>query len=292
MINLVHRKDLNLDKYNNCIGTANNTRVYAYSWYLDEVTEHYDVLVEDDYVAVMPLPYRKKLGIHYIFIPPWTQQLGVFSTRDYSKKYLSTFLAAIPKKFKHITINFNAANVFDKNSTVVRTNYILDLTPPYEQLVKRYSKGRKSDLKKAKQFNFTIKQVTKSDTLITLFKTIKGDKVRVSTTDYEKLKALTNSMSQQGTMAIIEVLNESLACIGGAIFLIDAKRITYLFSVSNAEGRKKQVISAVIDRLIKKYANSSRLFDFEGSDSNVRATFFKSFGALKELYFYYKKVRL
>ena len=43
----------------------------------------WDALVEDDYVSVMPLPYRKKMGVTYIFPPTMTQQLGVFSHENH-----------------------------------------------------------------------------------------------------------------------------------------------------------------------------------------------------------------
>ncbi len=92
MITYIKRDALNIEKYNSCISNALNSRIYAYSWYLDIVTDtKWDVLVLDDYKAVMPLPKRQKYFINYIFLPPWSQQLGVFSIHKIESDLLNFF---------------------------------------------------------------------------------------------------------------------------------------------------------------------------------------------------------
>jgi hypothetical protein len=49
-------------KYDTCMAQSLNSRIYAFSWYLDAVADHWDVLVYGDYEAVMPLPWRQKMG--------------------------------------------------------------------------------------------------------------------------------------------------------------------------------------------------------------------------------------
>jgi hypothetical protein len=66
MIHYVKRKDLDLNKYDACINNAINSRIYGYSWYLDIVADNWDVLVLNDYEALMPLPWRQKYFIKYI----------------------------------------------------------------------------------------------------------------------------------------------------------------------------------------------------------------------------------
>ena len=61
MIQFVKRNQLDEDKYNACISTSLQSRVYAYSWYLDIVADNWSVLVLDDYQAVMPLPWKRSL---------------------------------------------------------------------------------------------------------------------------------------------------------------------------------------------------------------------------------------
>ena len=64
-IKYLSREELDDVKYNNCITESKQALLYGYTWYLDIVCDRWDVLVLDDYVAVMPVPWRKKYGIKF-----------------------------------------------------------------------------------------------------------------------------------------------------------------------------------------------------------------------------------
>jgi len=49
-------------KWDECINSASNGLIYAYSFYLDHMSKHWDALVLGDYNAVMPLTWNKKYG--------------------------------------------------------------------------------------------------------------------------------------------------------------------------------------------------------------------------------------
>ena len=65
-------------KWDACIGSANNGLIYGYSTYLDAMANNWDALVSGDYELVMPLPWRKKYGVYYLYQPFLTACLGVF----------------------------------------------------------------------------------------------------------------------------------------------------------------------------------------------------------------------
>lgn len=285
MIQYFTRKTLNIEKYDACIKNANNTRIYAFSWYLDIVSDNWDALVLDDYKAVMPLPWRSKYFIKYIYIPCWTQQLGVFSSGKINDKLIMRFIHKIPKKFKKITINFNTENkLIDKNSTE-KVNYILPLNKPYDVLFKNYRSIRKRVKKK---LHFFKTDVNDYKNLIQLFKKEKKGKVSISELDYQKLAVLINYLNKKNSVEILLVKDDEEQLLGGAFFLKDAKRITYLFSAVSKQGRKKQIMTLVIDTIINKYANTNYTLDFEGSMIEGIAFFFKSFGAIEEKYYLYQ----
>jgi len=99
MITYLTRDHLDVEKYDRCISNAINSRIYARSWYLDAVTkDRWDVLVLDDYVAVMPLPKRRKFFLNYIYLSPWSQQLGVFSTGTIDSRLVKQFIAEKGRK--------------------------------------------------------------------------------------------------------------------------------------------------------------------------------------------------
>ena len=64
-VRFVEHKDIDRPRWDGCVHYANNSLVYAYSWYLDNVSgEEWDALVEGDYESVMPLiPNHKIWGV-------------------------------------------------------------------------------------------------------------------------------------------------------------------------------------------------------------------------------------
>lgn len=288
MISYLKRNEIDTEKYDACIQNAINSRIYAFSWYLDCVADHWDVLVLNDYEAVMPLPWREKYFIKYVYLAPWIQQLGVFSIKPFDKNLTAIFLAKIPRKFKLVEQFLNTDNKIDSER---RTNYILNLQNSYEDLFKNFSKGRKSDIRKAQKSNIVIKSANDVTKIIELFKVQKSTEISRIEDDYSALTKLTEVLVKKDKVRILEAyFDDKLS--GGAIFLIDDKRITYLFSALSEKGRELKVMSLLIDKMIKKYANSNYIFDFEGSMLKSIASFFNSFGAEEELYYHYKRRKL
>ena len=54
-----------------------NGLIYSTTTYLNALTENWHGIVVDDYAAVMAIPWKRKYGIRYAYIPPFTQQLGM-----------------------------------------------------------------------------------------------------------------------------------------------------------------------------------------------------------------------
>ena len=92
MIYCIKRKDLDVEKYDACIAASVQFRIYAFSWYLDICCTNWMVLVLNDYEAVMPIPYRKKYGIKYVYPPLWILELGLYSKK---KSSIDSFLEVL-----------------------------------------------------------------------------------------------------------------------------------------------------------------------------------------------------
>lgn len=292
MIEYITRKQLNVSKYDQIISISTNTRVYAYSWYLDVVCEQWDALVYNDYKAVMPIPRRKKVGINYIYLPPWTQQLGIFSSEIITQKLITQFIGSIPRKFKLIDVFFNSDNPIGLKKIKQRENFILSLTKNYKEIKKGFSKGRKSSCKKGQVNDLKVVPDFDPDKIIELYKKNKGSELRTKEFDLVLLRKLITIALPRNFVQSIGVVDDHSQLVGGAFFLNDSHRITYLFSALNNEGRAKQAMSFLIDHVIRTNAESDLIFDFEGSIIRELASFFKSFGAQKETYFYLRKVCL
>ncbi len=288
MIRYLKRNQLDIKKYDACISNAVQSKVYAFSWYLDSVLENWDTLVLDDYVAVMPLPKAKKYGITYVFQPFWIQHLGVFSGSPLSDAQMADFINNVPKKFRLIDFNIN----FKLENSEEHLNYILPLGDDYKTLFKNFSKGRKSSITQAEKFGLTLQESKDYEPIIKLFKQNRGLNIEVTETAYSKLERLLLKANELNQLKIIEAYSKSNQLIGGAFFILSKHRITYLFSAINQEGRDLQAMSLIINSIIKEYSETEYVLDFEGSMLPGVAKFIRSFGAQKELYYHYKKWRL
>ncbi|WP_439127559.1 hypothetical protein [Polaribacter sp.] len=284
MIHYVKRKDLDTEKYNYCIENSLQSRVYAFSWYLDVVADHWDVLVLEEYKAVMPIPWKKKYGIKYVTQPYFCQQLGVFSIDTISKNQQEIFLKHIPKKYLKVTLSLNSKNILISNN-LNRLNYFLKIPEDYKQLYKNFSKGRKHAIKVGEKEALEVKNTT-ANNLLRIHKkhynfTIPEDKLI-------KLVKIANTKKA----VMVKGVFKAGVLLGGAIFIVSNTRIIYLFSVFTEEGRKFQASSFLISIMLKGKENIGKILDFEGGNLENIGRFYRSFGAKEEHYSVFKRTFL
>ncbi|TVZ56964.1 hypothetical protein OD91_2268 [Lutibacter sp. Hel_I_33_5] len=282
MINYIKRKDLNVKKYDACIEESIQSRIYAFSWYLDIVADNWDVLVLDAYEAVMPIPWKRKYFLKYSTQPYFCQQLGVFSKTTLSAKLQVDFINRIPNSFLKVSYQFNSDNVNVSNHFSERKNYILNLSEDYSELRKKYKKDRKYRVNQSLRNDFVIQNI-EIDNLIKIAKE-HYKFIALLDKDYLKLKKLMYQAVKTNNGFLLGVKDA-----GGCFFLKDKKRLIYLFSVMTPFGKEKQVPSLLLDSIIKEYSNSNYTLDFEGSMIPGVEAFYKSFGAEKEDYYLFEK---
>lgn len=257
--------------------------IYGYSWYLDCLAEEkWDGIIVGDYEAVFPLPTRKKFGIHYIYQPFFCQQLGLFSA-DHQSYILRDIIAAIPSKFKKIHLQLNPSCI-DSDNSHWKKNYLLDLTPSYEDIKAKYNKDARQNLKKINKIPVQIRQTLDFETAIFLHKQSWGvldDKVKPK--DYDHFAKACAIAKEKGQLFCVEaVLNNET--IGAAIFIHSAKRLHYLVSGPTALGRQYSIMHGIIDFAIYTHANQAKLLDFEGSEIPEVALFYEKWGSYFEKY--------
>ena len=82
MIRYFKHREIDKEKWDACINQSLNGRFYVLSWFLDIVSPGWEGLVEDDYVAVFPVPRKRKYGIPYLIQPMHLKFLDIYSTRQ------------------------------------------------------------------------------------------------------------------------------------------------------------------------------------------------------------------
>lgn len=283
---ILHLKHQNIDyqRWDKVISDSRNSIVYPFSWFMDSVSPHWEALVTEDYNFVMPLPVKKKYGISYVIQPILTQQLGIFSPQIITEKIITHFIKHIP--YISYQINLNEHNYTRLAQSY--TNLILDLSLSYNHLSRNFSTNTNRNIKKATNHQLYIDRALDSAHFLHfLFK----EEKKYPLPD----KKITTSVILNGIMnhsiELIGVRNLSGTLIAVLGLLISGNRLIYLLPSSNTEGKEKSAMFYLINELIKTYAETDKILDFEGSRIEGIARFYQGFGAKPRSYYTIKRMR-
>ena len=291
MIRYLTHNQIDTQRWDDCIEHSPDGLVYALSWYLDVVHPGWEALVEDDYETVMPLAAGKKFGINYIFQPFFTQKFGVFGKKEVSEAKIERFLGAIPEKFKFA--EFNCANFSvtrdSKDSKVCaiisHRNIELSLNQDYSVIAENYHSNTKRDLAKAKKGNLTIVEDAKPSVIIELFRKNRGKGItKWGDKEYVRLMDLVEAAKNHEKCLVLAAKNTDNQIVAGAFFMLDNNKIVFLFSGSDESNKEYHGLTFLLDYVIQKYSGSGKTLDFEGSDNDGLARFYKGFGGIEKYY--------
>ncbi len=311
------RQQINAELWDACVEQSNYPLHYGLSWYLDIVSPNWEGLVwleNEQYLAVMPLPIRKKWSVFkYIHQPLFCQLTGVWTQDESLVPY---FLEAISRYFSYVVSlhSFNTtlsldvnkspynpnlttfkklSNLFKSRSRVLKPDFstsrlhthTLNLHLPYETIQKHYSPDRKLNLKRALKENWQIKESTDIAPMIQLFRENTEHKIKggVGEWAYLILENLYKALNQRGLATLWYAIKED-KIEAGALFTIYKNRIIYLFNTASQAGRTGNSRTLMIDKMIQEYANKDFIFDFESPDNELIVDFYKSFGAEEEAF--------
>ena len=288
MIRFVKHNEIDTDKWDACIKKSVNSLPYAFSWYLDIIVVRWNALILNDYEAVFPLPTRQKFSLKYSFTPFWVQQLGLFSKTFKGLERVNDFVAAIPKQYRFVELNMNHyAPLQGKPAFQIKknNNFLLVLNKPYQEQIQDYSKNLKRNLKKASLKGLQLFKNDSPKGLIQLFRADKGKSIaHFSESDYQNLERIMHVAVHKHCGQVWMAYDEGNRPLAGMFLLFGSKSVILLFTGNSKEGKECAAMPFLIDEFIKEAANSSLIFDFEGSNDENLARFYKSFGAVNHAY--------
>jgi hypothetical protein len=289
-VRYLKRQDIDTRRWDDCIDKASNGLIYGLHVYLDHMARgHWDALVYGDYEAVMPLPWRRKFSIKYSYQPSFTQQGGIFflpAVTALIPDLIESFLKELRAQFRFSEIFLNYANPYP--GLPVHKNYILPLDAPYDELASGYNKDLARNLRLANEnpldylTDFSLEKALES-----FEKEYAARLASVRKEDYHSFKSLCMDMRQRDQLLVRAVYGQTqlLAC---AVVLRDHRRLYLLQSTTFAEGRKRRANHFLLDKLIREFAATGLLFDFEGSDIRDIGRFYENFGSKDQPYFFYR----
>ncbi|HEY8389026.1 MAG TPA: GNAT family N-acetyltransferase [Parasegetibacter sp.] len=278
------RDHLNTDRYNRCISEATNGLIYAYSDYLDLMSVRWSALVFNDYEAVMPLPWNKKYGVHYIYNPAFTACLGVFG-KNVESQLLKSFLDTIPRKFRYWDFSLNHGNFFELTgfSLYQRRNFILDLQNSYDSLFSKFNQNVKRNIARAQNAGCVPITDIPVEDVIQLAGERLNEKTGVKKEDFENFGQLYQLLHAHGKAKTYGIYHES-RLMASAVFFFSHNRAYYILVGNHPNSRVIGASHFLINQFIKDYSGTNLILDFEGSDMHNLAFFYSSFGGVEEKY--------
>jgi len=266
---------------------------YMQSWVLDLCCPEWEALIGDD-GSIMPLIWRRRFGMDYLYQPYGVQQQGVFSPRRESGTD-DGFLSAVPKRFRYWDIHLNAsmhvhAEREDRLSTNSTQDLLLDKDPSGSRA--DYSKGHRRNLSKAGSDPPVIHHDIEVNEFIALFDrtTVKRFK-NVPSGGLLLLERMMHGALERGQCSVLGVRGKR-SVIAAACFMEWEGRSIFLKSANDGAGLDHQAMFHIIDRYITEHAGTGILLDFAGSNTASVARFNAGFGARSTVYLHLVRNRL
>ena len=284
MIRFIDRKEIDVGKWDRLIAQSPAETIYAYTWYLDQVANNWSALVVDNYRYVMPVAWKKKVGMKYIYHPFYTQQLGVFGRDEPDPDLLRKMLKMLYRKFRFAGLNLNTLNLVGEEKpfeVVDKSNYVLPLDREYNHLFASFKTNTKRNLKKSIDLSDLVDKGISVEELVGLKR--RNDVIKRSEEGYQWLEGLLETIVKRGDGKIYATRTEG-RLTAAAFFASSKTRAIYLLSASSSEGKERRAMFRIVDTFIRDHASSGMILDFEGSNIPSVARFFIGFGARAEIY--------
>jgi hypothetical protein len=286
LIRHVPHNEIDFIKWDACISQADNGLIYATTAYLNIVCDNWDGIVIDNYKAVMPLPWRKKYGITYLYQPAFFPCGGVFSNGEVNEKDSFESWSLVQQHFKYAQLDVNAKAVANNIVGVKfteRRNFYLPLSDSFETIVSAFSDRLKRNLKTATKQELTYTNSTNFKDAVRIFKALYAERIKSLTEkDFKTLARLAAELPETICRTVTDNAGEVLAI---AIFLFDGKRLYNIAPSVTEKGKALRANYFLYQELIREFSSNSFILDFEGSDIKGIADFYESFGAKEETYF-------
>lgn len=284
MIKYTGRRNIDEEQWNRVIASSAYETIYPYTWYLDACADHWGAFVMPGYECVMPVAFRKKIGIRYTYQPLYCQQLGVYSAKGIDVEITRMFLHALQKKFRMGDYALNEGNLIGEEPGFEVTdnmNYILPLDTDYNVIKQNYSENCRRNLKRAGQHHLRFDDDITIDEIISLKKHASG--AAITPANYAYMNNLMLSLKSLGRIRILGA-RDGNHLVAAAVFAFSEQRGVFLLSASSEAGKEHRAMFMVVDQFIQMYAGKVPKLDFEGSNIPSVARFFRGFGAKPQEY--------
>lgn len=291
-IQILPRQRIHTERWNQCVAEANHSNIFMYSWALDALCTHWDGLVINEYEAVLPLPWRQKWGIKYVYQVPFIPRLSVMGAL-WQPTHSPAVWQAMQRHFFYIHTDIDNLEC-SALATQTRTNLYLPLTPAYPVLEAQFTEACRKNIRKAIARGCQLAPASHVENIFQVYDNAYGGLQNSHTQrNYQSAIAFANAALHHGKASLWQVHHQqSHEQLYAGILLHDKDRIYYWLGAPTTQGRQCRATYFFISQILQQYSQTPTCFDFEGSDIPSVAHFYQQFAPLVETYFQVKWHRL
>lgn len=293
MIRHLRNEEIDRQQWDRLLDQCPDRLWYARSRVLDRMAPGWEALIDDQLGILMPLTWRRKWGIHYLYNPYGAQQLGVFNAnRDPDRT--TAFLAAVPGRFRYIDIWLNAAMARPedpKGAWLPQVNQTMIASDDMDSIRGRYAKGHLRNLRKS-GMSTEFQEGIDATTFMDLFERTTG--ARHGGLPAGASAALRSTMADaldEGTGGITGSIKDG-KLVAAVCTITWGGRSILLKSANTPEGQSVNAMFHLYDHWIASHAGTKTSLDFAGSNTPGVARFNAGFGAVESTYFRFRWNRL
>ncbi len=285
---IISSNQINPNAWDTCV-QQHQAPIYLKYNYLTAMSFKWVGLVLENYKGIIPICFKTKFGVKYSYTPAFIQQLGWVGEPIEFKILEKTIYDFV----QYGDIMLNHQSNFLLNELQEKTNLIISLNTSYDTIFNNYSSDLKQNLKKAAKENLVYQSSNEIPQAISLYKSFYADRLEKTTQqDFDHFLNLCLQLNETDNCFVRKVVNSQNELLSIALLLKDENRIYNLANSTTELGKKSAANHFLIDNILKEFANSNLIFDFEGSDLPGVKSFYENFGALNQPYFHWHFNRL
>lgn len=289
----IKNKNIDKKKWDCCINNAANKLIYAQSFFLDIMAVNWDGIVLGDYEAIMPLTWKSKWGIRYLYQPAFLQQGGIFFKIALNDETIQQFFKIVLTSFKFAEVTGNYLNASLQQLPFLKTNscnnFIINLKQSYAAIYTNYSFSCKKSLKRIKKFRLQYQLSDDFASIIQLYKKLYGKRLpHILNRDYTNFKKLCIGLTPQQNLITRQVYTAKDELLCAVILLKDDNRLYNIISCITDAGKKLEANYFLYDHIFQEFSEQELIFDFEGSDITGIANFYSKFNPENQPYLFIK----